>query len=457
MVCYVRPGARGANNGSDWNNAYTNLPTTGSMIRGATYYLAPGYYGAPNFDTAESGTATITILAATLLSHGTNVGWQNAYAPSATNVVSFSADVGLNSGYWVFSGQSRGGWTNGYNMKFRNATDGKGACIFLGNEPPARIMTNVSFSYCEFEGTHGVYGEPDNGIYLSGYSRLNNFYFGYDWAHDVGGDFISMNSEVSGGGCGIGYMFEYSFFYQNHETGNWADHDQCMQITASNLVVRYCWMQDISSSGFITDASAHQTAEEGNWQIYGNVFFWDSWYQSQTRLSGIGNGLVCLYGEHWTGPFYFCNNTIAGITNQAGGLAASGFHGLPATGMKPIYIMNNLWWHSDANSIADVGPWPGVVGTSDYNAYYQTAGLHDRGPHSEAANLNPFGNVDTGEFELIRDTAGGAALPAPYNRDMFGIFRGANGVWDRGALQISGARGMTVPQTQKTLGTNLIH
>lgn len=442
-IYYVRPGASGANNGSDWNNAFSSLPNPAALVRGATYYLAAGNYGAPNFTTPDSGTNTITILAATVASHGTNTGWNNAYAPSGTNVVLFTADVGINSDNWIFSGQSRGGWTNGYNMKFLNATDGNGGCVDIGDAET--IYSGLSFSYCEFEGTHGVYGEADMAINLYGYSRINNFYFGYNWAHDVGGDFISMNSEIDGDGAGTNYLFEFDYFYQNHETGNWNLHDQCFQITATDLIIRYCYLQDMSSSGFITDASANQTAAEGNWQIYGNVFFWDSWYESQTSLSGIGNGIVAFYGETWSGPFYFCNNTIAGITNDAGGLAASGFTGLPVAKMSPVYIVNNVWWYCDPNSIGDMGPWQGMVGAFDYNSYYQMGGVQDGGVHSTASKSNPFVNSSLNNFLLTSDTTAGTNLPAPYNKDMNGILRGADGVWDRGAFQISGAPNTNPP------------
>src|SRR5438874_32100 len=40
---YVRKGATGTANGSDWANAYLTLPTT--LQRGATYYVATGSYG----------------------------------------------------------------------------------------------------------------------------------------------------------------------------------------------------------------------------------------------------------------------------------------------------------------------------------------------------------------------------------------------------------------------------
>src|SRR5437879_13793231 len=49
----VRAGATGANNGSDWNNAFSSLPAT--LQRGAIYYVADGSYGSYVFHAPVSG------------------------------------------------------------------------------------------------------------------------------------------------------------------------------------------------------------------------------------------------------------------------------------------------------------------------------------------------------------------------------------------------------------------
>jgi hypothetical protein len=74
---YVRSGAIGLNNGSDWANAYTSLPT--SLIRGDTYYIADGSYSGKNFNTPVAGAQLITIKKAIESDHGTDVGWSSTY------------------------------------------------------------------------------------------------------------------------------------------------------------------------------------------------------------------------------------------------------------------------------------------------------------------------------------------------------------------------------------------
>src|SRR5947199_10429256 len=50
---YVRAGAIGNGSGSDWTNAYPDLPS--SLVRGDTYYVAAGNYGVHDFVDTESG------------------------------------------------------------------------------------------------------------------------------------------------------------------------------------------------------------------------------------------------------------------------------------------------------------------------------------------------------------------------------------------------------------------
>ncbi len=73
---YIRPGRRG--NGSAWNNALGDIPTT--LSRGATYFLADGTYNtAGRTFSAGIGTARITIKKATASDHGAATGWSSTY------------------------------------------------------------------------------------------------------------------------------------------------------------------------------------------------------------------------------------------------------------------------------------------------------------------------------------------------------------------------------------------
>ena len=424
---YVKPGATGSNNGSDWNNAYTALPS--SMVRGAVYYLAAGNYGTRTFNTPNSGTNVITIRAATVASHGTDVGWSSGFAGQ----VVFTADCTVASDYWTFDGQTRGGYTNGYNLKFFNSTDGTGHNVYI-DVGDSRMFTDIRFQFCEFEGTHGSFGLSDDGVYI--YPRCNNFYMGSCYMHDFGGNPIMANY---GGGSGTNYTFEYSYFVRNHQSYN-SDHSECMSMTGSSLTIRYCIFQDIISSGYITDASGI-SAPISNWELYGNVFFWSSAYQNDPRAF-IGNGIVGFFGETYSGHFYFYNNTIVGITNAATQISVyQGGLMLPGNSVQ-YQIENNIWYGCDT-----VGQYGSSGNTVDYNTYLRCKSVSatDTGAHKVVGSSNPFANLNALDFHLVGGSAAGVALASPYNSDLSGNARGADGLWDRGAYEFLGSAGTNPP------------
>ena len=79
---YVRAGAVGARNGSDWNNAWSDLNqiSWGPIQPGDTIYIAGGTYTA-NLVVGASGItgSPITIKRATAAENSTNPGWQSGY------------------------------------------------------------------------------------------------------------------------------------------------------------------------------------------------------------------------------------------------------------------------------------------------------------------------------------------------------------------------------------------
>ena len=107
---YIRQGATGAGNGSDWTNAFTDLPT--SWVRGDTYWIADGTYSARTLNTPVNGTAVITIKKATAASHGTSTGWSAAFGDGQAVI---NGAVVITTSYWTFDGTSRNenNWKDG--------------------------------------------------------------------------------------------------------------------------------------------------------------------------------------------------------------------------------------------------------------------------------------------------------------------------------------------------------
>jgi hypothetical protein len=101
---YIRADATGNNDGTDWTNAWTDLPAT--LVRGDTYYIGDGEYGGYSFDDAESGTYYITIKKATVADHGTETGWDNAYGDGQAVFTGTGNNylISFSESYYVFSG-----------------------------------------------------------------------------------------------------------------------------------------------------------------------------------------------------------------------------------------------------------------------------------------------------------------------------------------------------------------
>lgn len=463
--CYVRAGATGSANGSSWTDAYTGFGTgagkinPSSMTRGYTYWVAAGSYGSPNFNTTDSGTTVITVTAATPSTHGPATDWSASYGGQVT----FGADTEIGSDYWIFDGQS---WptsctgvaacgTTGYNLYFHNSTDGttSGAALIIPGS------SNISLKYVEVQGVSNGTSD-DGGIEIQ--CPTNNFYLGHSYVHDVGVDLIQGQYTCSGQNyTGTGHTYEYDYFSHNHR-GDASAHAQAIATGAQNLTVRYSVFHDITSSGCITDPFPG-VVNLANWAVYGNTFEWDN-----SEAAGVGNGLIGLYGEVFTGYLNVYNNTIANINNPA---CQSGVCNSPAvfvcgtncgsSGSVNAQVYNNLWWNpSYAIPVMYDGSssWSATV---DYNQAYCPSGgcsyagsFSKQGSHDVFSTTgNPFSNFDgTSNFkiQLVADTSAGSNLSSSlpsgciaaescYNVDPMGIIRAADGIWDRGAMQISGS------------------
>jgi hypothetical protein len=417
IVYYVRTGATGANNGADWNNAYVTLPST--LKRAATYYIAAGTYGAQTFADPLQGTQMITITSATLTNHGTDTGWSSSYAGQAL----FLGETVFDTGYYKIDGQQRGSdWRSGYTIRFWNRDNNvDGAAIHL-------YAGHITLRYVEVQGTtdQPIAGDTTGDTGIENHAQITDLYVGYSYIHETGNTQFQLNY-----GSSDRFTCEYNYIYKNHTAQN-DNHDEAFALTFSNSVIRFNFMQDIVSSGIICDA-AGGTPSISNWQIYGNVFFWSAAYQTNPAAF-LGNGCVGFFGEHYYGHFYFYNNTIAGITNAAtqSSVYQAGVM-LPGTNTQ-YQIENNIWYGCQAVSQFGSGG-----NTVDYNSYLQCAfaNPYDTGSHTVRGSSNPFVNVAASDFRLTGATAPGVSLSPPYNTDLAGNVRGADGVWDRGAYEFN--------------------
>jgi len=360
----------------------------------------------------------------------------------------FGGNITIASDYWTFNGQSWGSGCSGvsvcnvdaaYNIEFHNTTypGAQVFCISTSSCGGGGSVNNINFEYVDIYGNDGASNESDEGIVC--YPTCNDLYVGHSYMHHMGGNEVIANY---GGGSGNPHTYEYDYIYLNHQSYN-SDHAEAFSETAAVLIVRYCVFQDIISSGFVTDASAVDPPLQ-DWEFYGNIFFWDQAFGQDTRNFGPTDGIVGFFGQTWSGAnkFLFYNNTIAGLVmaaNSACNASVTDFVTGPQVGTA---IMENNLWSEIGGYCSQPSNSSGGGVTVDYNTYSNGASnSSDASSHKQQSSSNFFStNFPTAisGFMPTTDTSAGLTLPSPYNTDISATTRGANGKWDRGALQISG-------------------
>lgn len=461
--CYVRSGATGAATGADWNNAYTALPAT--LTRGTTYYIAGGTYPGYTANTPASGTTAITIQAATVASHGTSTGWSSSYATDAGGPGTNPATFGpwqFTTSYWQVTGAGTytgigcgntdptgyGAGGAGCNIKIVGSTgsDDFAYCPATANSLSA-CPTNIAASYIEIAGAgyssggatteRGIYGDTNGGTTSNGGG--SNLSFSHFYIYQVFGVPI-FTERVSN------FVFDHSYVVGNASSSAahaeaWADMD------SSNVTVSNNAFVGIEGSGDIVEldrGGCQGTCVANNWNIYGNLF----WYDSANKLScrsgacntGIGDGVIAcinaLVCTNWT----IVQNDFVNIQGLNSGLCED----CTSEGnVKSTWtVENNLWWNNGAVT-ATLSPGCSSCSMSeDYNSFLNTDVTGASGPHdvTDSSSPTPFAgwNSSPANFQLADENSnwnGGITLDSPYNVDPAGTHRGSNGHWDRGTFQ----------------------
>lgn len=456
---YIRSGASGANNGTDWTNAWSSLSQV-SWTRGDVYYIAAGSYGTFTFSTSTSGTSTIEIRGAIggTGDHGTSTGWSDSFQGQA---LLSGGSSQFSTSYWTINGQAVPGCSYPsnndacYTIKFVNPAVGSspaaGQALFLCNG--SGTCTNYLLEYVDVLGSNTeVKGGnfSDEGIYC--YQTCNNTTIDHSYVHSAGCDTLSFNS-----GNAANLVLSYDWIAYNDAghaniSGSFA-HCQGIQHTAATFTAKYDVWQDIQSSGVITDA-AGGNANFTEWDIYGNLFFWDAAWIAKWRGDswvGLDNGIIGLYSvANTSGILRFYNNTITspGLASSQNCTTVVYEINSPMV-LATVQAYNNIWYNFNSS---ECGAGAGAAGTYDYNAYYQVSGgKGDNGAHSYSSSTNPFVNPAASTvagFMLTADTNTGVQVASPFNTDMLGTTRGSSGIWDIGALQLSGTSSSLPPVPQ---------
>lgn len=420
---YVREGALGSGNGSDWTNAYTSIANAeANVTRGETIWMADGTYGAVTFNVPASGTSRIYVKKATTAAHGTDTGWANAYGDGVATFTASGTVVEFETAYWTFDGVSRTSATSGHGFKIlktgtTNATYG----IHLDTASASNIViSNVEITHND-ACTSTNLDANQSGIRSAG-SGADYVTVSYSYIHDMPFNLIiAVNAS--------NWTVEHNYFARSHSTAS--SHGQAIYMGfsyATGWAIRYNTFKDINGSAWIFMSTLVENVD-----IYGNVF----WEDADSVDCGIysANYVVDTNSSSTANNIRFHNNTMIDIDGRGSG---SGGVNFDAGSGNTAY--NNLWY----GAVVPGASFSNV--THNYNAFSGSSAFSENNAQTGILS-SIFTGYATGNFRLISPTSAGTSLSIPYNFAPDGNTRGADGVWDRGAFEYIGQGGPPPPPT----------
>lgn len=407
---YVRKGAAGSNNGSDWTNAWNEMDQIGwaSVSAGDTIWLAGGTYTTA-IKPGKSGTADSRIyvkrVRTTDSTPAAAAGWNASYDAQVVLDVDFAlswdsgtaqlgsyvtidgrVDAGIKTLYhytnWASSALYMNTANTGVTIQYVDMASqgGTDPVEFVDDLKVAQLRTNaasLTISRCRLHG-------------------------GVDQVMILGPTDLTI---------------EYSKLYDNKATNSETHHPGMVasRTCYGTTVFRYNELYNFMAEGLMLGASGGDVGCA--WQIYGNLIHSDGATARFIELQYV-ESIVHAY-----------NNTLVDLS--FGYRAING-----ATWGSGSAVQNNILYNITA-PFSD-----GTTGVHDYNASDDDLGE----TNDQLLSSDPFTNAAASDYTLSGATTAGATLSAPYNADMLGNTRGADGTWDRGAYEF-GVTGESVNQT----------
>ena len=288
---YVRKGATGLDNGSDWSNAWsdTNRINYALVKPGDTVYIGAGTYGSLNMGASGTSSNPITFIRATIANHGTATGWSNNY--DGRVIIDGNGNLSAVSmrSFTTIDGASR------YGIWLRNAYAG----ITGGGD-------NMTVRYVEI-GDGGIYKMGEDGIQGRGSNLL------------VENSYIHDNDNPNTHGDGIQWYSGY------------------------NIVIRYNVFQNNGQIMMLTE-TAWGNEYINDLYVYYNVFR----NRGGDHYNGISKKLCPQAGYGW----YIYNNTWDLEATVATGWKDDIFGG--AGSCTQMRVQNNAIIYTRAGSLTSV-------------------------------------------------------------------------------------------------------
>lgn len=418
----VSPSSAGTADGSDWNNP---LGSTWTPVRGNTYYLSDGAYGSKTFSAATNTSSMIYVLKATVADHGVATGWTDALGDG---VSSWTAVV-FSTSFWELNGTTGGGpsgWTNGHGFIFTNAACASGAFCEIGDACQVVNVKRCSFSQignteaCA-TATHGIYNAAGNGTVYGSTWSYNSFdnlgglpfflregsnnIIEYNWLGNICGQSVfDVNTHCEGVVIhGMSHSdFRYNMVTECPSSGGFVKND----VDTSTLIRIY---GNVFSGGgnFI----AINTGSAISWRVVNNTFALQSYgnsgpvggdvsvadYVFMNNITVSNSGVRALFGTHAWNWFSLCPGVacfmLEGVTENICDACSGGCDSV------------TTYWN------------PFVNINSKLHTGFALSGVLTNYPGTNFLAVEA--NSVTSTFQL----------------DMLGNTRGADGVWDRGAIE----------------------
>lgn len=319
---YVLAGAAAGGDGSDWSTAWSELPDT--LDRGHVYIVGAGDYPSYTFDDADAGGETITVWRATSSAHGTDTGWDDAYAAGAAR---FGPLVFANGGY-VFDGARSAGFgargefegtvvdISGDDVVLRNV-DIDGAFELSNGQHSAGACTGLSIGGSGVTVERSiVHDVADDGVSASGVQDLR---FAANTVH-------ALHACGTDGGCGPCYNghsdgielydverseFVGNFVYDVRSTatvflGNWADSlgngpsEYCEDLLFANNIF---YAPEVGLVAYIQDVAGVRLHHNVFWGVRQGGYGGLSIGPNVTGLQMYNNVILSVNTDHTGGAF----------------------------------------------------------------------------------------------------------------------------------------------------------
>jgi len=399
---YIRAGATGSNNGNDWTNAWTAMPST--FVRGDTYYVADGSYSGFSADTSESAAKYITIKKATSSDHGTETSWQNSYGDG---VAQFNGTINFFTDNWIFDGVTGTRQTeHGFKITTQSCkSDSKLINIYNGAD--YITISHIELQHCGMDTGYNqdcIYAvqSTDSG---SSYLTFTNCYM-----HAVNRVHVLCNYVTNS-------IFEYNFFENRRDNSGSGIHGESMSWnycgSSANNVIRHNIYKNCSGTGTIVIKDSVQAY----FYIYGNLFYFTNTSYHNSDCA------ICNTSGDTNSNIYVYNNTFANLIGYNAGIRW--YNG------NNNHTYNNIWYNC-AN----------IELRNTYHNFNAFSGSNAYGESNAQTGISAmfFQNINDYDFRLTVPTNPGRNdLGSPYNVDMIGQTRGADGNWDIGAFEYTGA------------------